>query len=55
MGFMLIDSPPGDHDLRLVFETPVENWLGRGVTLLTLGVIVWLLVARPFVPVSSST
>ncbi len=29
MGFMLIDAPPGDHDIRLVFETPFENRAGR--------------------------
>jgi hypothetical protein len=35
LGFMLIDAPPGDHDLRLVFETPLENWVGRVLTALT--------------------
>jgi hypothetical protein len=28
-GFMRIDAPPGEHDVRLVFELPLENLLGR--------------------------
>ena len=32
MGFMLIDAPPGNHDIRLVFETPFENRAGRLAT-----------------------
>jgi uncharacterized membrane protein YfhO len=36
MGFMLIDAPPGDGDLRLEFVTPLENRVGRMVTLVTL-------------------
>lgn len=43
MGFMLIDAPPGDHSIRLVFETPLENSIGRGVTLVALLAIAWLL------------
>lgn len=29
MGFMRIDAPPGDRDILLVFETPLENRAGR--------------------------
>ena len=29
MGFLLIEAPPGGHDIRLVFELPLENLLGR--------------------------
>ena len=48
LNFMLIDVPPGEHDLRLVFETPLENRLGYGVTLLTLCAVLYLLFgARP--------
>ena len=36
MGFMLIDTPPGDQDVRLEFVTPLENRIGRVVTLATL-------------------
>ncbi|MDP2997542.1 MAG: hypothetical protein Q8N47_08640, partial [Bryobacterales bacterium] len=32
LGFMLIDAPPGPHDIRLVFETPIENRAGRLAT-----------------------
>jgi hypothetical protein len=32
MGLMLIDAPPGRHDIRLVFETPLENYAGRLAT-----------------------
>jgi hypothetical protein len=43
MGFMLVDTPPGAHDIRLVFETPLENWVGRVVTCMALGVVLLLL------------
>jgi hypothetical protein len=36
MGFMLIDTPPGDQQIRLEFATPLENLIGRVVTLATL-------------------
>ena len=26
---MRIDAPPGEHDVRLVFELPLENIAGR--------------------------
>ncbi len=29
LGFMLIEAPPGEHDIRVVFELPLENFLGR--------------------------
>lgn len=29
MGFMLIDAPPGEHEIRLAFETPLENYAGK--------------------------
>ena len=35
MGFLVIDAPPGDRDIRLEFVTPLENRIGRFVTLLT--------------------
>jgi hypothetical protein len=43
MGFMLIDAPPGEHSIHLVFETPLENTAGRVVTLASLLVVAWLL------------
>jgi hypothetical protein len=32
MGMMLVDAPPGDREIRLVFETPLENRVGRVVS-----------------------
>ncbi|HET8546523.1 MAG TPA: hypothetical protein VFL57_00890 [Bryobacteraceae bacterium] len=46
LGFMRIDAPPGEHDIRLMFTTPVENIVGRAVTVLTLAGIAWLAVIR---------
>ena len=34
MGFLLIDAPPGEQDLRLVFELPLENIVGRVISAL---------------------
>ena len=36
MGFMVVDAPPGDREIRLAFVTPLENRVGRVVTLATL-------------------
>ena len=41
---MAIDAPPGDRDILLTFETPVENLMGRGVsgfTLLAVVALIW--------------
>jgi len=43
MGFMLIDAAPGEHDIRMAFETPLENAIGRTLTVAALLVVVWLL------------
>ncbi len=41
LGQMLIETPPGRHDIELWFETPLENQIGKVITVLTaLGVIV---------------
>jgi hypothetical protein len=41
MGFLLVDAPAGDNEIRLVFETPLENRVGRvvsaGAALVVLG------------------
>src|ERR1017187_4635781 len=42
MGFMVVDAPPGDGEVRLEFVTPLENQVGRIVTLLTLLILVGL-------------
>jgi hypothetical protein len=42
LGFMVIDVPPGDHDIRLVFPTPFSNKVGRAVTALSIVALVCL-------------
>jgi hypothetical protein len=42
MGFMRIDPPPGEHEISLRFETPLENRIGRVISLLALLVVVFL-------------
>jgi len=44
MGLMLLDTPPGEHDIVLEFVTPLENQVGRVITLLTIAGIAWLFV-----------
>lgn len=46
MGFMLIDAPPGQHDITLRFVTPLENQVGRGVTLFSILSILALTIRR---------
>ena len=36
MGLMVVDAPPGEQEIRLEFVTPLENKVGRMVTLATL-------------------
>ena len=38
LGFMLIEAPPGDQPIRMVFELPFENAAGRVLSLLALAV-----------------
>jgi hypothetical protein len=44
MGFLLIDAPPGDQEIRLEFVTPRENRVGRAITVLTVVLLLfwWL-------------
>jgi hypothetical protein len=44
MGFMVVDAPAGDQEIRLVFATPLENRVGRMVTLATLLALAGLVV-----------
>jgi hypothetical protein len=44
LGFLLVDPGPGDHEVALQFETPLENRLGSmafGATLLALAGLGW--------------
>ena len=45
MGFMAIDAPPGEHDIRLTFTLPLENAIGRVLTVLASAMIIGLFVA----------
>jgi len=42
MGFLLLDPGPGDHDILLRFEAPLENRAGAAIGGLTVMAIVWL-------------
>jgi len=42
MDMMVIDAPPGDHEISIAFLTPLENKVGRILTLLTLVTILAL-------------
>ncbi len=42
-GFMRIDVPPGEHDVRVVFELPLENLVGRVVSAVSGLVVIALL------------
>jgi hypothetical protein len=46
MGFLAVDPPPGDREIRLQFVTPMENRVGRLVTLVTLLLLVTFWVAE---------
>lgn len=45
MDFMLVESPPGEHEIRLVHELPRENMAGRALAILSglalLGLVIW--------------
>ncbi|MGH9631515.1 MAG: hypothetical protein ACRD7E_24685, partial [Bryobacteraceae bacterium] len=44
LGFLLIDAPPGDHQIRLVFGLPFENFVGRIVSAGAAGFVLLCLV-----------
>lgn len=43
LGFMLIDAPPGQHEIRLEFPTPLSNVVGRALTSLSVLALAGLL------------
>ncbi len=43
LGFMAVEAPPGDREISLAFVTPLENIVGRVVTVVTLLVILTLI------------
>jgi hypothetical protein len=42
MHFMLVDLPEGSHAIQLRFETPLENRIGQGITLLGVAMVIGL-------------
>jgi hypothetical protein len=49
MGFMRIDAPAGDQEIYLDFRLPLENRIGRAVTLAALAAVVWLFARAVYV------
>jgi uncharacterized membrane protein YfhO len=45
--FSVVDAPPGESDVSLVFETPVENRIGWVLTWLSLAIAATLLAGGP--------
>jgi hypothetical protein len=41
---MLIETPPGSHDIRMRFDTPFENRAGQLVSLLAAIIVMGLVV-----------
>jgi hypothetical protein len=46
IGFIAADAPAGEHDVRFRFSLPLENAIGRVVTGLALGALVFLAKAK---------
>ena len=44
LGMMVIDAPPGEHEIHLSFPTPFENKAGRVVTALTVLALIAMVV-----------
>jgi uncharacterized membrane protein YfhO len=42
LGQMLIETPPGRHDIELRFETPLENQIGKVIAMLTALIVIVL-------------
>jgi hypothetical protein len=56
LGYMEIAAQPGDQEIRLVFELPLENLIGRIITLLSaVAVVAWIWLGRPTSAVREST
>ena len=46
LGQMLIETPPGRHEIRLRFETPLDNQIGKIVSLLSALLVILLVGTR---------
>jgi len=42
LGQLILDAPPGEHTIRMVFETPLENKIGGLLSLVSLLAVFWL-------------
>jgi len=42
LGVMLLDLPPGNHSVRMVFETPTEDYVGRALSCVTVVLLAFL-------------
>lgn len=45
MDFMLVETPPGEHEIRLVFELPLENIAGRALFVLSVLALLLMVMA----------
>jgi len=43
VGLMLLDLPPGNHSVRLVFETPTEDYVGGALSCLVVILVAFLI------------
>ncbi len=46
IGYMLVEAPAGKHTVHMVFETPRELIVGRGITIVTLALAGLLFLRR---------
>jgi hypothetical protein len=46
MGFMLLETGPGQQQVEMRFETPMENRAGGGLVLGSLGLVGWMMIGR---------
>jgi hypothetical protein len=46
VGFMTVDAPPGNREILLQFVTPLENRIGRALTIYSVFLIVFLFLRR---------
>jgi uncharacterized membrane protein YfhO len=47
VGYMEIAAPPGEQEIRVVFELPLENLVGRVIALLSAALLLaWAIPAR---------
>jgi uncharacterized membrane protein YfhO len=53
LNFMRIQTSAGDHDIRLIYDWPLESRIGQGLTLLSLAILV--AVRRPTAMIETMT